>query len=361
MTIGHTTLPRAGAVPRDGDAEPDRVRGHVSAAGGADRPLHAQDPDRLPGARRGADDRAAPARRRRRSCARRCRSTTCAALQRAVVRHLRRPGARQLRGRRSPTRRATRGSTASTTWREYISFGASPRGPISLVQAARALALLRGRDYVARRGPAGAGEGRAPPPARAHVPGARGGGDARTRSSTACSRRCPVPQIDLARTERGVSPVRALRADATPDRPGPGPMPERLLRALDVSIGRRIDGPARGRLPLVAARGGHRARAGAAVRARRRRAPDRLERDRAHRRAARPRPARRARARHLARARHVAVDAVRHGRPAQGRRRGGSRDRDRARRDAPRQPARARHVRRRARRARCRRGRDASA
>jgi MoxR-like ATPase len=31
---------------------------------------------------------------------------------------------------------------------EYVAFGASPRGPISLVQAARALALLRGRDYV---------------------------------------------------------------------------------------------------------------------------------------------------------------------------------------------------------------------
>jgi len=30
----------------------------------------------------------------------------------------------------------------------YISFGASPRGPISLVQSARALALVRGRDYV---------------------------------------------------------------------------------------------------------------------------------------------------------------------------------------------------------------------
>jgi MoxR-like ATPase len=30
----------------------------------------------------------------------------------------------------------------------YIAFGASPRGPISLVQSARALALLRGRDYV---------------------------------------------------------------------------------------------------------------------------------------------------------------------------------------------------------------------
>ena len=30
----------------------------------------------------------------------------------------------------------------------YISYGASPRGPISLVQASRALALVRGRDYV---------------------------------------------------------------------------------------------------------------------------------------------------------------------------------------------------------------------
>jgi MoxR-like ATPase len=30
----------------------------------------------------------------------------------------------------------------------FVSFGASPRGPISLVQAARALALIRGRDYV---------------------------------------------------------------------------------------------------------------------------------------------------------------------------------------------------------------------
>ncbi len=31
---------------------------------------------------------------------------------------------------------------------DWIAFGASPRGPISLVQAARALALVRGRDYV---------------------------------------------------------------------------------------------------------------------------------------------------------------------------------------------------------------------
>src|SRR5262249_19581087 len=30
----------------------------------------------------------------------------------------------------------------------YVSYGASPRGPISLIGGARALALIRGRDYV---------------------------------------------------------------------------------------------------------------------------------------------------------------------------------------------------------------------
>jgi MoxR-like ATPase len=39
-------------------------------------------------------------------------------------------------------------SVGLTELGEYISFGASPRGPISVVQAARALALVRGRDYV---------------------------------------------------------------------------------------------------------------------------------------------------------------------------------------------------------------------
>ncbi len=33
-----------------------------------------------------------------------------------------------------------------------------------------------------------------------------------------------------------------MHADPTPARPGPGPMPEALLRALDVSIGRRVEG-----------------------------------------------------------------------------------------------------------------------
>jgi uncharacterized protein (DUF58 family) len=35
---------------------------------------------------------------------------------------------------------------------------------------------------------------------------------------------------------------RALRSVPTPDRPGPGPMPDQALRALDVSIGRRMEG-----------------------------------------------------------------------------------------------------------------------
>jgi uncharacterized protein (DUF58 family) len=39
-----------------------------------------------------------------------------------------------------------------------------------------------------------------------------------------------------------VSPLHALQRAPTPDRPGPGPMPEPLLRALDVEIGRRVNG-----------------------------------------------------------------------------------------------------------------------
>jgi uncharacterized protein (DUF58 family) len=39
-----------------------------------------------------------------------------------------------------------------------------------------------------------------------------------------------------------VSVARTLRAVPTPDRPGPGPIPDRLLRALEITIGRRLEG-----------------------------------------------------------------------------------------------------------------------
>jgi uncharacterized protein (DUF58 family) len=39
-----------------------------------------------------------------------------------------------------------------------------------------------------------------------------------------------------------MSLLRSLRIEPTPERPGPGPLPDALLRALDVSIGRRIEG-----------------------------------------------------------------------------------------------------------------------
>ena len=39
-----------------------------------------------------------------------------------------------------------------------------------------------------------------------------------------------------------MSLLRSLRAEPTPERPGPGPLPDALLRALDVTIGRRIEG-----------------------------------------------------------------------------------------------------------------------
>jgi uncharacterized protein (DUF58 family) len=39
-----------------------------------------------------------------------------------------------------------------------------------------------------------------------------------------------------------MSLLRSLRAEPTPERPGPGPLPDALLRALDLTIGRRVEG-----------------------------------------------------------------------------------------------------------------------
>ena len=54
VTIGDRTFEAPDAVPRHGDAEPDRVGGGVPAAGGAARPLHDAGASRLSEHRRGA-------------------------------------------------------------------------------------------------------------------------------------------------------------------------------------------------------------------------------------------------------------------------------------------------------------------
>ena len=209
--------------------------------------------------------------------------------------------------------------------------------------AARALALLRGRDYVRPRRPAGARPRRVPAPARAVVPGARRGGRARPRSSTRCSRRCrrrrstsggALPRPHEGAHRRG----RARRGRRRG--PAPGRCPGRACAALELAIGRRVDGllagDYRSAFPGIGSEL-YQVRPyepGDDVR--------RIEWNVTARtgRAARARRAGRARARHLARARRLGLDGVRHGRPAEGRRRRGRRARRRLCRDASREPAR---------------------
>ena len=65
VTIGRETHRVPRPVPGDGHPEPDRVRGHLSAARGAGRPVHDEGARRLPDADRGVRDRRAGDRRRR--------------------------------------------------------------------------------------------------------------------------------------------------------------------------------------------------------------------------------------------------------------------------------------------------------
>src|SRR6185437_14703464 len=87
--------------------------------------------------------------------------------------------------------------------------------------------------------PVGARQGRAPAPAGALVPRAGRGGAARrdprpgaVHAAAAADR--PAP--------RRCMTVDALAARRDPSRPGPGPLPGSVLRALDLTIGRRVEG-----------------------------------------------------------------------------------------------------------------------
>ena len=139
VTIGKETYPVPRAVPRDGDAEPDRVRGHVPAARGAGRPLHAQDRRRLPGRGRRADRDRARARRpgRRSSSSSRVEELAELQLRRARV-YVDPAVSRYALELALATRQLADHGLEELA--QYVAYGASPRGPINLVLGARALA-----------------------------------------------------------------------------------------------------------------------------------------------------------------------------------------------------------------------------
>ena len=169
-----------------GDAEPDRVRGHVPAARGRARPLHDAHHDRLSAARRrGADARPS----RRRSSSRSTRSS----------RWRPRGGARRDRGGAQDVfveeslNRYIVALLRHTRSDSRLYLGASPRAGIALLRVAKSRALSRGTRL--RR--AGGRQGGGRPGARAPThPGARGplvGPRRGRRSSTDIIERTPVP------------------------------------------------------------------------------------------------------------------------------------------------------------------------
>ena len=253
VTIGPREPRGPAAVPRDGDPEPDRVRGHLPAARGPGRPVHDEGRRRLPDRR---------ARRRSSSSGRSDRPPavlpilTADGLADA-------PGADRARSTSTGAivdyavaldrRDARPGRVGLPQVKPYIAFGASPRGSINLVHAARALAVVRGRRYVI---PADVDRARAATSsATAIVPSftalaeevtadmildrSSWSPSPRPRQSAATSRRARGRSD---RHDRSPDELGTAAAPATPARPGPGPTPEALLRALDLTVGRRIRG-----------------------------------------------------------------------------------------------------------------------
>ena len=129
------------AVRRAGHAEPGRVRGHLPAARGAGRPLHGAPVARLPDAGgRGRHARRPRGRRPRRASSSRSptRPTLLAAQDAA---------ARVLASDRAARATSSRCSGARAT-DPRVELGASPRAGLMLLRAAKARALLQGRDHA---------------------------------------------------------------------------------------------------------------------------------------------------------------------------------------------------------------------
>ena len=228
VTIGGQTFP----VPRPflvhGHAEPDRVRGHLPAARGAGRPLPDEDRRRLPDVRRGGRGRrprlGAMAEVRERlsldDLDRFARATDAILVDRDVI------------GYAVALADATRNPAAYglDEIAGYIEYGASPRGPIGLVHAARALALLRGRGHVGRlRHPRPRGR-RPAPPHRALLRRAERRRH-RRRPARPRARRRDGAVVGRRRTEaRPREPTRAVAPAVPAARQGPGPIPRAASR-----------------------------------------------------------------------------------------------------------------------------------
>ena len=166
-------------------------------------------------------------------------------LQAADPRDLRRPGPS------SPTRSRSSSATREPALvgqpdlKSYIAFGASPRGSINLIHAARALALLRGRRYVI---PSDIYE-LAPDVLRHRiVPSFTALAEEVTADTILARSSRPFPRRGRSRgadrhdARRARERAGAAGRERTPARPGPGPTPEALLRALELSIARQIRG-----------------------------------------------------------------------------------------------------------------------
>ena len=141
VTVEGRTLRPAPAVPRARDRQPDRVRGHLPAAGGPARPVPAAARLRLPHRRGRAGRRAPPARPPpggRPPCRPWSTPWACARLQ---------AGVEQVDVDPDVVTYAV-ALTRATREHSQVEVGASPRGSLALVLVARSLAVLDGRDVV---------------------------------------------------------------------------------------------------------------------------------------------------------------------------------------------------------------------
>ena len=181
--------------------------------------------------------------------------------------------------------------------RPLIAFGASPRASLGLVAAGRALALLRGRDYVL---PAGRVRRRARGPASPARAVLRGAGRRRRRPTTSSNRvhhRDPTaPRSPRARSGFRARGLPGLTGSDLPEpggrrrralcmtAPRSAPRVESTLRRLELDVSPTSRRPAAGRPPRSRARPGTEPGEGREYQLGRRRPAHRLERHRPHRR-----------------------------------------------------------------------------